>query len=115
MIPGDGTLAGGTEAAGLWQTRPTTSALCFNDESAIGFVYGLKRLGYRIPDDVSVIGMGDNAFSEALQPALTTVGFSASAQAAAVVERLLLDVPIRERFVVPMRLIHRESTGPAST
>ncbi len=97
-----------------WAVRPTSAVLCFNDESAIGFVHSAVEQGFRVPEDVSVIGMGDNAFSVALRPPLTTIGFSASAQATAVVQRLFGSSPTQGEVVVPMRLIVRGSTGVVS-
>jgi len=113
-VAGDGTFAGGVEAAVQWAVRPTSAVLCFNDESAIGFVHSAVEQGFRVPEDVSVIGMGDNAFSVALRPPLTTIGFSASAQATAVVQRLFGSSPTQGEVVVPMRLIVRGSTGVVS-
>lgn len=44
----------------------------FNDEMAIGIMDALKKKGYRIPEDISVIGMDDVAQSAFTSPALTT-------------------------------------------
>lgn len=53
--------------------RPT-AVFCFNDQMAMGVYQAAQRLGLRIPDDLSVIGVDDlEIISAALDPALTTV------------------------------------------
>ena len=44
-----------------------------NDTIAIGACRALKEHGYKIPEDVSIIGMDDIPFASAYSPALTTV------------------------------------------
>jgi len=45
------------------------------DKMAYGIISGLIDEGYRVPEDVSVIGIGDDDVSEFFQPSLTTVFF----------------------------------------
>lgn len=53
--------------------RPT-AVFCFNDQMAMGVYQAAQRLGMRIPDDLSIIGVDDlEIISAALDPALTTV------------------------------------------
>lgn len=44
-----------------------------NDPVAIGAMNYLKKKGYKIPTDVSIIGFSDNPIAEYVEPALTTV------------------------------------------
>lgn len=44
-----------------------------NDWIAIGAIKALKRTGYRIPGDVSIIGFDDVPFCTVIEPSLTTV------------------------------------------
>ena len=53
-------------------SRPT-AILAGNDVIALGAIYAAASLGIRVPDDVSVIGIGDFRGSSALEPGLTTV------------------------------------------
>jgi LacI family transcriptional regulator len=54
--------------------RPT-AILCGNDKMAMRVIFILQRRGLRVPEDVSVVGFDDfRLISEALDPALTTVG-----------------------------------------
>lgn len=56
------------------QTKPELPEVlfAFNDEMAIGVIHALKECGYRVPEEVSVIGMDDIPESAFLSPSLTT-------------------------------------------
>lgn len=53
-------------------TRPT-ALLCFNDCVAEGVLFGLRRHGLRIPDDVAIVGFDGIEESQYLDIPLTTV------------------------------------------
>lgn len=53
--------------------RPPTAIFCSNDKMAIGCYEALKERGLAIPDDISVIGYGDEEFARHLSPQLTTL------------------------------------------
>ncbi len=44
-----------------------------NDDTAIGILYSAKRLGFRVPDDISVCGFTNGQRAVACDPMLTTV------------------------------------------
>ena len=50
-----------------------TAFFCVNDYIAIGAIEELKSKGYKVPDDVSFIGMDDMELSSEIDPPLTTV------------------------------------------
>lgn len=50
-----------------------TAILAFNDISAIGAIRALNESGYRVPEDVSVIGFDDIYAAEFHKPPLTTI------------------------------------------
>jgi LacI family transcriptional regulator len=52
--------------------RPT-ALLCGNDVLALGAIYAAKRSGRHVPDDISVMGIGDFKGSREMEPNLTTV------------------------------------------
>lgn len=93
----------------------STAIFCGNDLIAIGVVKSLLKLGYKIPEDISVVGFDDIYISSFFTPALTTVkqnsyriGFEAV--------RLLIDilenkVENNETIIIKPELIVRESTG----
>ena len=58
----------------LKKGAPTASAyFADNDWIAIGAVKAFKKMGYRIPEDVSIIGFDDVPFCTVIEPSLTTV------------------------------------------
>jgi LacI family transcriptional regulator len=62
----------------LMSRRPdVTALLAVHDTAAMLAMQGLRQLGLGIPDDVSVIGIGNDVPSMEGYPALTTVGFPA--------------------------------------
>lgn len=57
----------------LLQADRPTALLCGNDVLAVGAIYAAQSMGLRVPEDISVIGIGDFKGSEDMHPALTTV------------------------------------------
>ncbi|WP_108813751.1 LacI family DNA-binding transcriptional regulator [Loktanella sp. Alg231-35] len=54
------------------RSRPT-ALICGNDILATGALYGATASGLTVPDDVTVVGIGDFKGSSEIEPALTTV------------------------------------------
>lgn len=52
--------------------RPT-ALICGNDILATGALYGAKAAGLHVPDDISIVGIGDFKGSADIEPGLTTV------------------------------------------
>ena len=50
-----------------------TAVFCANDNTAIGAIRAFREHGYRIPEDISVIGVDDIETAQYLSPMLTTV------------------------------------------
>ena len=50
-----------------------TALLSENDREGLRTVNALKRIGFRVPEDVSVIGFDDNPMSRICDPPLTTI------------------------------------------
>ena len=58
----------------LFALRPLPSALvCGNDVIAQGALYAAQALGISVPDQISIVGIGDFPGSSEFEPALTTV------------------------------------------
>ena len=58
----------------LTEREPSlTAILAGNDKMAIGAISGLKDKGYRIPEDLSIVGCDDMHQAEFSDPPLTTV------------------------------------------
>lgn len=87
-----------------------------NDETAIGILTTAKRMGYRIPQDISICGFTNSSQSTACDPPLTTVeqrGVEVGRQAANILigkmEGLYTKDSIEKR-IVRTRLVTRQST-----
>jgi len=96
--------------------RPT-GIVAGNDNSAFGVIRGCREAGYRVPDDVSVIGIGNVEGDQHPNPFLTTVhwdrmemGREAARVLLAQIGEETLKPPAREIFA-PSLLI-RQSTAP---
>jgi LacI family transcriptional regulator len=57
----------------LQSSNPPTAVVTVNDTLAIAIMERLKNDGFRIPEQVSIVGYDDNAFSAQASPSLTTV------------------------------------------
>lgn len=92
--------------------RPTAIvAVC--DEVAVGAIIAARRLGIRVPGDLSVIGIDDHEYAEMF--GLTTLQQVPRAQGRAAVELLLAQIADPERPISEVRmharLIVRSSTS----
>lgn len=89
-----------------------------NDMIALGAARALKEAGYRIPEDISLIGFDDIAFCEMSEPPLTTIHVYNRHMGTAAVRRLveLIEQPAIEiqKTYISTRLIARNSTRSAA-
>ncbi|MBW1599396.1 LacI family DNA-binding transcriptional regulator [Streptomyces sp. JJ38] len=109
-------VTGGLHAAERLLTaspRPT-ALVCDDDLLAAGACKAARRLGLRIPQDVSVTGFDDLALATAVEPELTTVRLPGEALGAAGMRALLavLDGRTPKAAVLPVQLVPRGSSGP---
>lgn len=76
-----------------------TAFFADNDRIAIGCCQALQQYGYRIPEDISVIGFDDTSLCLTLDPPLTTMGVQKQRMGALAVSRLvtLLKNPMPEK------------------
>jgi len=54
------------------KTRPD-AIFCFNDPSALGAIRAITEAGFRIPEDIAVVGCGNLPYGDLLRVPLTTV------------------------------------------
>lgn len=65
---------GGTAVDAILEAGTPFNAILFNDDlTAIGGMKRLIELGYRVPEDVSIIGYNNTSYSKCSTPTLTTV------------------------------------------
>ena len=94
-----------------------TAVLTAGDSLAVGAMIGLENAGFKVPDDVSVMGMDDLPQAAFLNPPLTTMHIPMREIGAASLDLLLddlggMDLPPR-RVEFACRIAERSSTGPA--
>jgi len=109
----DGESAGNTLL--LKKTRPT-AIFCFSDELALGCMHTLRKNKFRVPEDMSVIGIDNIPFARFCAPTLTTIS-QPTEVIGSTCATLLLDLidgrgPESMRHILPHELLVRESTGP---
>ncbi|MDX3518574.1 LacI family DNA-binding transcriptional regulator [Streptomyces scabiei] len=94
--------------------RPT-AVVCDDDKLAAGVYKAVRRLGLRIPEDVSVTGLDDLALATALDPELTTVRLDAELFGERGMEALLAVLEGRPPAEgdIPVELVVRASTARA--
>ncbi|MET9775035.1 LacI family DNA-binding transcriptional regulator [Streptomyces sp. NPDC006367] len=94
-------------------TRPT-ALVCDDDKLAAGAYKAARRLGLRIPDDLSVTGLDDLGLATAIDPELTTVRLDAELFGERGMRALLAVLEGRppEAGDIPVNLVVRGSTAP---
>ena len=107
MLPGAFDMDSGVVAAQHFmrlEARPT-AIFAANDESAIGFISGLRQHGLDCPGDVSVVGFDDLALAAHVWPPLTTMR-QPRAALGRIAAGALIDVIEGERHSrVPMHMV----------
>ena len=86
-----------------------------NDPIAIGAILELKKEGYKIPDDLAIVGFSDNPIASLLEPPLTTVAQPAYEMGATAATILLEDIESGDISTpktkeIKTKLIIRQST-----
>ena len=64
--------AGSQPTLQLQEHPEVTAVICLNDEIAMGCYKACFDCGKRIPEDISVVGFGDESFAKYMTPGLTT-------------------------------------------
>ncbi len=119
IIECDHTLKGGVAGFGRLQSlaaRPS-AIVCSNDMTAIGVLRAAYKIGLRVPEDLSVIGLDDIDFAEFTLPPLTTIRLSRVELARAAFEALRQQAEdpgnprLQREFLVSTTLVVRDSTA----
>lgn len=114
VVKGDFVEESGYKAAyKLFKKAKPTAIFASNDQMAIGAMHALEEMGFKVPEDVSIIGFDDITISRYLKPALTTMSASLLQMAELAVENLIKsieeEIAITAKFIVPVKLVERES------
>jgi len=97
--------------------RPT-ALVVIDDLVAFGVLRGLTELGYKVPDDISLVSFNNMALSELATPPISTIDIG-SYELGYTASQALIGAARRQpastvRSVIPHRLIVRESSLPAA-
>jgi LacI family transcriptional regulator len=96
---------------------PDGAIMADNDTIAIGAAKALQEAGYRIPEDISIIGVDDIPFSSIMIPPLTTIRISRSTMGTQAVKLLTERIKNTDRpyfhLLISGQLQERASTAPA--
>lgn len=120
VIPGGWTMAAGRDLARhlLSLPEPPTAIFCFNDRMAIGAYEAARGAGFRIPEDLSVVGFDNENLVAYLEPGLTTMVLPHSEMARWAVGHLLdsygsADAADRvQKVKIECELVPRASIAP---
>jgi DNA-binding LacI/PurR family transcriptional regulator len=101
----------------LARKKPFTALFAYNDISAIGAIRALQEQGFRVPQDVSVMGFDDIPGAAFNTPTLTTVRQPLARMGQVAAQTLLERIAGREDYppeiAIEPELVVRESTGKA--
>ena len=119
--PGEFSIRAGREAtARLMAASPQpTAVFAANDEIAIGAILEAKAQGFRVPEDLSVIGFDDIEMGQICDPPLTTIYQPRREMGRKALETLARLVEAPEKQVgdtlLDYKLVVRDSTSPPAS
>jgi LacI family transcriptional regulator len=120
LLSSDFTLTGGEIAARTLLALPAeqrpTAIFAGNDEMAYGVYSALRQAAIPIPSAISICGFDDLPMSALIAPALTTVHIplrELGREGAKLTLALLQGEPSPDPRILPLKVIARDSTGPA--
>ena len=121
---GDNAVSGTAAFHELRATNPSLTALVvMNDHAVVGVMDALDEIGWRVPDDFSIVSIvSSTRVSEMVRPKLTTLEPQSSELGRLGVQMLIDqlerqedELPSPTQVLLPCRLVVGGSTGPAPT
>ena len=113
--PTEPNVLAGLNAARQVAEFDATAVLAYNDLLAIGVVNGLRKLGFGVPEQISVVGFDNIVYDELIDPALTTIasplyrmGFTGMQNCIGLAQGARR---VGGPLVLPVRLVIRASTA----
>lgn len=102
-------------ASFLNSNRKITGVVCSSDSLAIGVIKAATKIGLKVPEDLSVVGLDDVPISDYITPSLSTVHVDLveiGKRATSILIDMLQGKQIRKKDVVfKMEYINRETTA----
>jgi len=121
VFAGDYTYEGGMRAAAEIESlsEKPTAILASNDRMAIGCIVGLKDRGIRIPEDISLIGVGGINSTQFISPPVTSIYLPLHKMGAEGMRKIIQIRAGKENWlgqtIINHDLIIRASTAPLKT
>jgi LacI family transcriptional regulator len=113
IVNSDFTWKGGYEACRelLLNSSGVTGLCCANDNISIGALHALNEKGFNIPDDVSIISVGDMTHAQYSAPPLTTVAIPRYEMGKKAVDIIVneKEPEIDNNMIFPVKIIERFS------
>lgn len=114
--------AGFTSESGYWAARdllsrmsePPTAIFVMSDMVALGAMHAFREAGFRIPQDISIIGFDDIPMAQYFCPPLTTIrqsGIDIGGAAGDLMLRLIRGEQNVPSVSMPFHLVRRDSTS----
>jgi LacI family transcriptional regulator len=101
-----------------WDDEGVTAIVCASDVQAYGALGGLRSLGVRVPDRVSLAAFDDLPTAQLMEPPLTCVRLSADElgrlAAAELLEVMVGEARVREVVIAPSLQIRASTAKPRS-
>jgi DNA-binding LacI/PurR family transcriptional regulator len=101
----------------LERRRPFTALFAYNDISAIGCIWAFREAGFRLPEDISVVGFDDIPGAAFANPALSTVRQPLIRMGQIAAQTLVDQIEGKGEYLpeiaVEAEFVARASSGPA--
>ncbi|MFT5884084.1 MAG: LacI family transcriptional regulator [Arcticibacterium sp.] len=87
-----------------------------NDSCAASLMTGLKKMGYRVPEDIAIIGFNDDPITRIVEPKLSTIHYPGEEMGEIAAKSLIshlnkdLDFEMTNKIILRHDLIVRDST-----
>lgn len=95
------------------EKNPATAFFTFNEATAIGVMQGVQQMGYRVPEDFSILSYNDTVLATLMQPQLSSISIhleEMAQEAVKLLRRGLLESGTPHmKIAIPSSLSERES------
>ena len=95
--------------------NPPDAIFCGNDTTALSAMIYLRDKGFRIPEDIGIVGFSNEPFSRVVSPSISTIAQPAFLMGQKAAELILNQIENQEKsfttLVLPTELIIRESSS----
>ena len=99
----------------LQERKDITAIFAKDDLKAIAAMQGIRQLGYRIPEDIAIVGYNDYEIAKIAEPRLTTMRvpiYNLGVEAAEMLMKLIKGKPVESStLILPTEMVIRDSCG----